>query len=64
VPRFFATEQVNFEFQLALGNVWYGCGDVGELFSTADRIADGDADSWCDEWVATASVRSMTGEWN
>ena len=31
---FFATEQFNFDFQLALGNVWYGCGDVGELFSS------------------------------
>jgi hypothetical protein len=54
VLGFFATEQFNFEFQLALGHVWYGCGDVGELFSTADRIGDGDADRWCDEWVATA----------
>lgn len=52
--KFFKTEQFNFEFQLALGGVWYGCGDVGELLSTASRITDGDADSWCEQWTATA----------
>lgn len=51
---FFEHEQFNFEFQLALGGVAYGCGDVGELFATADRIVDGDADSWCSEWIARA----------
>ena len=40
--------------QLALGGVAYGCGDVGELLATAERIVDGDADSWCSEWAATA----------
>jgi hypothetical protein len=52
--KFFDTEQFNFETQLALGGVWYGCGDVGELLATADRIIDGDADSWCGQWIATA----------
>ena len=32
----------------------YGAGDVGEMLSTADRVVDGDADSWCQEWIATA----------
>jgi hypothetical protein len=35
-------------------NLTYGCGDVGELLSTAARIRDGDADSWCGEWPAMA----------
>jgi hypothetical protein len=52
--KFFNDEQFNFELQLALGGVWYGCGDVGELLATADRIVDGDANSWCREWIATA----------
>ena len=52
--RFFETEQFNFQTQLALGGICYGCGDVGELLATADRIVDGDADSWCQEWIATA----------
>jgi dienelactone hydrolase len=51
---FFSSEQFNFELQAALGGVVYGCGDVGELLATADRIVDGDADSWCREWIATA----------
>jgi hypothetical protein len=52
--RFFETEQFNYQTQLALGGVCYGCGDVGELLATADRIVDGVADSWCQEWIATA----------
>jgi hypothetical protein len=52
--KFFETEQLNFQTQLALGGVWYGCGDVGELLATADRIVDGNPDSWCQQWVATA----------
>jgi hypothetical protein len=30
-----------------------GAGDLGEMLSTADRIVDGDAESWCPEWIAT-----------
>ena len=52
--RFFDFEQVNFQFQLGLGGVISGCGDVGEMLATADRIVDGDATSWCTEWIATA----------
>jgi hypothetical protein len=51
--KFFNHEQFNFEFQFALGDVHYGAGDLGEMFSTADRIVDGDPDSWCQEWIAT-----------
>lgn len=50
---FFQHEQFNFEFQTALGQVGYGCGDVGELLSTAERIEDGNFDSWVAEWTAT-----------
>ncbi len=60
MPRkFFDHEQFNFEFQCALGGVHYGAGDVGEMLSTADRVVDRDADSWCQEWIATAQLRSM-----
>jgi hypothetical protein len=51
--KFFDHEQFNFEFQCALGGVHYGAGDIGEMLSTADRVVDGDADSWCREWSAT-----------
>jgi hypothetical protein len=60
--KFFDHEQFNFELQLALGGVAYGCGDVGELLSTADRIIDGDADSWCAEWSATGERIASTAE--
>jgi hypothetical protein len=50
---FFDHEQFNAELQFALGHIHYGAGDVGEMLSTADRIRDGDADSWCREWIAT-----------
>ena len=53
VRRFFDHEQFNFELQFALGGVHYGAGDIGEMLSTAGRIADGDAESWCREWIAT-----------
>jgi hypothetical protein len=52
--KFFDDEQFNSEFQFALGHVHYGAGDIGEMLSTADRVVDGDADSWCREWIATA----------
>ena len=51
--KFFDHEQFNFELQCALGGVHYGAGDVGEMLSTADHVVDGDADSWCREWIAT-----------
>lgn len=51
--KFFDHEHFNFEFQFALGGVHYGAGDLGEMLSTADRIVDGEADSWCREWIAT-----------
>ena len=44
--KFFNHDQVNFEFQFALGGVYYGAGDLGE-------IVDGHADRWCQEWIAT-----------
>jgi hypothetical protein len=52
--KFFDFEQFNFQFQLGLGGVTSGCGDIGEMLETADRIVDGDATSWCTEWIATA----------
>jgi hypothetical protein len=59
---FFEHEQFDFELKCALGGVAYGCGDVGELLATADRILDGDADSWCQEWTATAKRIETTAD--
>jgi len=45
-----------FEFQMLrmLGGAASGSADVGECLSTADRIVEGDFESWHREWLATA----------
>jgi hypothetical protein len=60
---FFNNEQFNFEFQFALGGVIYGGGDLGEMLSTAERINDGDAESWWREWIATAQRDDVFEPW-
>jgi hypothetical protein len=60
--KFFTNEQFNFQLQFALGGVAYGCGDIGEMLSTVERIVDGDADSWCSEWAATAQRLAAIAE--
>jgi hypothetical protein len=52
----FADVEFQFGLELALGAAYRGAADVGEAFATADRITDGDADSWVSEWVATAEA--------
>jgi hypothetical protein len=52
--RFFTEDSFDFEIRLALGAVQYRCADAGEVFATADGIADGDPDAWFDGWCATA----------
>src|SRR4029453_9218536 len=52
--NFFATDPFNFNTQLALGGIYSGCGDLGEMLATTARIVEGDADSWCDSWTAIA----------
>lgn len=38
----------------ALGHTLYGGADFGECFVTAQRITEGDTESWYREWLATA----------
>lgn len=52
----FADDEFQFGLELALGAVYHQAADAGEVLATADRIADGDSDSWVNEWVATAEV--------
>src|SRR4051794_31180786 len=49
-------ENALFDAQLlrALAHVYYGGADVGECVSTAQRIREGDFDSWYDAWYQTA----------
>jgi hypothetical protein len=51
---FFKEDGFNFLTEIALGSVYRQAADVGEVLTTVDRIQDGKARSWVDEWTATA----------
>ncbi len=51
---FFKNDDFNFLTEIALGSVYWQAADVGEVLTTVDRIHDGKARSWVDEWTATA----------
>ncbi len=51
---FFKDDDFNFLTEIALGSVYRQAADVGEVLATVDRIHDGKAQSWVDEWTATA----------
>ena len=51
---FFKDDGFNFLTEIALGSVYRQAADVGEVLTTVDRIQDGKARSWVDEWTATA----------
>lgn len=52
----FEDGEFQFAFERALGASYRGAADVGEVLATAGRIEDGDADSWLQEWTATAGA--------
>ncbi|HUR05078.1 MAG TPA: dipeptidyl aminopeptidase, partial [Nonomuraea sp.] len=43
-----------YETLRSFGHIAYGGADFGEVLVTAQRITEGDYDSWHDEWLATA----------
>lgn len=60
---FFADPGFDFEVRTLLGNVHYGCGDIGEVLATVALIADGDDASWVGQWRAVADrVAAIAGE--
>jgi hypothetical protein len=61
--RFFKKDEFEFSMQLTLGACSYQAADPGEAWSTADRIRDGDANTWFEEWQQTADrVRGIAEE--
>jgi hypothetical protein len=54
--RFFTNADFRFGVEIALGATYRGAADVGEALVTVARITDDDADSWLDEWTATAAA--------
>ena len=51
----FKAVDFDYESRIILGAAACGCGDVGLVLATLDRIADGDPQSWFDSWTATAT---------
>lgn len=52
----FKHDDFRFGFEIALGSVYRGAADAGEVLATAARVKDGDADSWVRAWTATAET--------
>ena len=52
----FQDTEFQFAFDRALGASYRQGSDIGEVLATARRINDGDADSWLNEWTATAGA--------
>ncbi|OIB57056.1 alpha/beta hydrolase family protein [Natrialba sp. SSL1] len=52
----FESDEFTAQLERTLGKVYYGCADVGECLTTADRIEDDNYESWYDEWFATADA--------
>src|SRR6201985_2691312 len=57
----FADAEFQFGLEIALGAAYRQASDVGEALATADRITDGDDDSWVNEWTATAEGCDTAG---
>jgi dienelactone hydrolase len=51
---FFTDQTFEFETRGVLGNVHYGCGDVGEVLATVAAITDGNDSSWVTHWQELA----------
>ena len=50
----FQDPSFQFQFLRALSATTYGGADFGECIGTAKLIREGDFESWCTEWTATA----------
>jgi hypothetical protein len=57
----FADAEFQFGLEIALGAAYRQASDVGEVLATAGRITDGEADSWVNEWTATADAIQAAG---
>lgn len=56
MPKQWFFQEQGFEFATlqVLGATAYRMAEAGEVLATVERIADGDADSWFEEWMTTA----------
>ena len=49
--RSLRTTTFNFLTEIALGATYHQAADVGEVLATVERIRNGQAQSWVDEWT-------------
>lgn len=61
IATFFADREFQYGLEAALGAAYRGAADIGEVLATVARIVDGDANSWLDEWIATAGAAWAAG---
>ncbi|MBS1677368.1 MAG: prolyl oligopeptidase family serine peptidase [Actinobacteria bacterium] len=52
--RFFKNEDFEFSTEILLGSAAYGGSEVGDVLATVAAVKDGDFESWCEAWTATA----------
>lgn len=52
--RFFKSEDFEFSTEILLGSADFAAAEVGEVLATVAEIRDGDFESWCEAWTATA----------
>lgn len=50
----FKDDQFSFQVLRLLGGAVSGASDIGEVISTANKIVEGDFESWCREWTKLA----------
>jgi hypothetical protein len=50
----FKNDSFAFETLRLLSETAYGMADIAEVLTTAEKITEGDDDSWCREWTGTA----------
>jgi Prolyl oligopeptidase family len=60
-PRF-KNDDFEFGYEMALGSVYRGYADAGEVQATVARIKDGDADAWVAQWSATAEAMESAAQ--
>jgi hypothetical protein len=53
--RFFKSDDFEFTTEILLGSAAYDGADAGEVLATVAEVKDGDFDSWCEAWTATAT---------
>lgn len=60
--RIFKNQDFQFALSIVLGATASHQADAGEALAVADRIKDGDADSWVNEWTALAERVRTTAQ--